>query len=94
MSITITLPAELEQRILGRAHESRKPVEEVAVDLILQGLQEEPSNQKESVLDNEFMDDCSREADASVTIETVRQILARIPGSISADIIAERAERI
>jgi len=38
MSITITLPAELEQRILGRAVESKKPVEEITLGLIVQGL--------------------------------------------------------
>ena len=38
MSITITLPAELEQQILGRAAETRKPVEEIAIGLMVEGL--------------------------------------------------------
>ena len=41
MSITLTLPLELEQRILGRAAETKKPVEEVAIGLIAQGLEAE-----------------------------------------------------
>ena len=38
MSITLTLPLELEQRILGRAAVTKKPVEEVAIGLITQGF--------------------------------------------------------
>lgn len=39
MSITITIPAELESLILGRAKASGKPVEEVTLGLIAQSLQ-------------------------------------------------------
>ncbi|MCW5968547.1 MAG: hypothetical protein KIT57_08540 [Blastocatellales bacterium] len=38
MSITIKLPPDLEQRILGQAVESKKPVEEIAIGLIVLGL--------------------------------------------------------
>ena len=38
MSITLTLPLELEQRILGRAAVTKKPVEEVTIGLIAQGF--------------------------------------------------------
>lgn len=41
MSITLTLPLELEQRILGRAAETKKPVEEITIGLITKGLKEE-----------------------------------------------------
>lgn len=39
MSITITIPAELEPLILRRAKSSGKPIEEITVELIAQGLQ-------------------------------------------------------
>ncbi|HEX9000979.1 MAG TPA: hypothetical protein VGB07_13830 [Blastocatellia bacterium] len=42
MSITITIPAELEILILGKAKAAGKPVEEVTVGLIAQGLQQQP----------------------------------------------------
>ncbi|NOT59349.1 MAG: hypothetical protein HOP19_03890 [Acidobacteria bacterium] len=46
MSITLTLPLELEQRIFHRAAETKKPVEEVTVGLIAQGLKyEQPHEQ-------------------------------------------------
>lgn len=38
MSITLTLPTEVEQQIRGRAAESKKPVEEIAIGLIVEGL--------------------------------------------------------
>lgn len=44
-------------------------------------------------LDVEYMAACGKEADPNVTLESVRQILAKIPGSISDAIIAERDER-
>jgi hypothetical protein len=45
-------------------------------------------------LDVDYMDACGKDADPSITLESVRQILAKIPGSISDDIIAERDERL
>lgn len=47
----------------------------------------------ESWLDVEYMAACDKEADQNITLESVRQILAKISGSISDDIIAERDER-
>lgn len=47
----------------------------------------------EFLLDVEYMENCGKEADPSVTLESVRQILAKIPGSLADDIIAEREER-
>lgn len=43
MSITITIPTELEPLILGRAKATGKPVEEVTCGLIAQGLQPPPT---------------------------------------------------
>ena len=43
MSITITIPAELEPLILKRATATGKPIEEVTIGLIAQGLQPQPS---------------------------------------------------
>jgi hypothetical protein len=47
----------------------------------------------EQLLDVEYMTACAKEADPSVTLASVRQILAKIPGSLANDIIAERDER-
>ena len=42
MSITITIPAELEPLILRQAAATGKPIEEVTIGLIEQGLQRQP----------------------------------------------------
>jgi len=41
MSITLTLPLELERRILGRAAETKLPVEDVTIELITRGFEAE-----------------------------------------------------
>ncbi|MFN0108454.1 MAG: hypothetical protein ACKVZH_06330 [Blastocatellia bacterium] len=44
-------------------------------------------------LDVEYMVACAQEADSSVTLESVRQILAKLSDSLANAIIAERGER-
>ena len=48
---------------------------------------------EEDWLDIECLQLCAAEADESVSLETVRQALAKIPGSLTADFSAEREER-
>src|SRR6266851_6637134 len=47
---------------------------------------------EENVLDQEFLAYCETQADDSVSLEAVRQALAKIPGSLADDIRAERDE--
>jgi predicted DNA-binding antitoxin AbrB/MazE fold protein len=51
------------------------------------------SGQEEDWLDQEFLHFCASEADDSVTLEAVRGALAKIPGSLTPDFVAERDER-
>jgi predicted DNA-binding antitoxin AbrB/MazE fold protein len=44
-------------------------------------------------LDTECLAACADEADDTVTLEEVREALAKIPGSLTQDFIAERDER-
>jgi predicted DNA-binding antitoxin AbrB/MazE fold protein len=48
---------------------------------------------EEELLDVEYLRACASEADDSVTLEAVRQALAKFPGSLTADFLAEREER-
>jgi predicted DNA-binding antitoxin AbrB/MazE fold protein len=48
---------------------------------------------EENLLDHQFLAYCETQADDSVSLETVRQALAKIPGSFSDDIRAERDKR-
>ncbi len=47
----------------------------------------------DELLDTEFLAACANEADPSISLEAVRAALAKIPGSMTADFIAERDER-
>jgi hypothetical protein len=47
---------------------------------------------EEDWLDTTYMEWCAHEMDDSVSLEAVRQALAKIPGALTADFIAERAE--
>ena len=52
-----------------------------------------PASGDEDWIDAEFHAQCAQEADPTITLEAVRQALAKIPGSMTADFIAERDER-
>ena len=47
---------------------------------------------EEDWLDTTYMERCAHEIDDRVNLEAVRQVLAKIPGSLTTDFIAERAE--
>ena len=95
MSGTITIPAELEQQVLSRALSGGQQFEEFALNVLRQAVANPHVNGAEDDvwLDVEYMAACRKEADASVTLESVRQILAKLPNSLADDIIAERDER-
>ena len=47
----------------------------------------------DDLIDTEFLAYCDTQADDSVPLEAVREALAKIPGSLTDDIRAERDER-
>jgi predicted DNA-binding antitoxin AbrB/MazE fold protein len=47
---------------------------------------------EEALVDEEFLAYCATQADDTVSLEAVRQALAKIPGSLTDDIRAERDE--
>ena len=91
MSITINLPPELERQILLQANLRQKPVEDLALNFIAQGLNVPRSD--EHLLDNAYMDACAKDADPTVTLAEVRTILSKISGSLAEAVSAERDER-
>jgi len=48
---------------------------------------------EENLLDHEFLAYCETQADDTISLESVRQALSKIPGSLVDDIRAERDER-
>jgi predicted DNA-binding antitoxin AbrB/MazE fold protein len=53
-----------------------------------------PSRMPDELLDMDFIRQCEALADDSVTLEEVRAGLSKIPGSMSAEIINEREDRL
>jgi predicted DNA-binding antitoxin AbrB/MazE fold protein len=51
---------------------------------------ENPGSGEENLLDHEFLRYCETQADDSVSLQEVRQALAKIPGSLANDIRADR----
>lgn len=90
MPITINLPPELERQILLQANLRQKPVEDLAINFIAQGLDVRGD---EHLLDVAYMDACAKDADPKVTLAEVRTILSKISGSLSEVVISERDER-
>jgi hypothetical protein len=105
MTIHIELEPEEERAFLERARLSgRDPVEYARqiirdhfVNLYLETAPEEATPLKltiEDFIDHEFVEYCARQSEEDVpTIEEVREILAKIPGSLAEDIIADREDR-
>jgi predicted DNA-binding antitoxin AbrB/MazE fold protein len=48
---------------------------------------------EEAWLDGECLRLCAAEADERISLEAVREALSKIPGSLTADFVAEREER-
>ncbi len=98
MSLTITIPADLEQLMLKEAAVSGQKFEEFAIKA-LRALVEKPfvlpfnHTEDHPWLDLEYMAACGKESDPSITLASVRQILTKIPDSLANTVIAERDER-
>jgi predicted DNA-binding antitoxin AbrB/MazE fold protein len=61
------------------------------VTLVLQRLSTAPG--EEDWLDVECMQQSAQEADDSISLESVREALSKIPGSLTADFVVEREDR-
>jgi predicted DNA-binding antitoxin AbrB/MazE fold protein len=54
---------------------------------------EDAASAAENLFDGEFLTYCDTQADDTVSLEAVRQALAKIPGSLTDEVRAERDER-
>lgn len=80
--------------------QERAKAQGVSLDELLRLTFEAPNGRPEirdalldSLIDWEYADECKAEADPSVTLEEVRAILSKIPGSMVEDFRRERDER-
>ena len=49
--------------------------------------------QEESWLDTAYMDSCAAEVHKHVSLDRMREILSKVPGSMADDIIEDRSDR-
>jgi hypothetical protein len=94
MTVTIDVSPEIEKKLHALAAQAGQSVEKYLQQLVESKAlgENSPTRAQETYLDTEFLQRCAGEADASVTLEGVRQALSKIPGSMTADFMAERDE--
>ena len=107
MTIHIELKPEEERALLEQARLSGRDPEQYVQKLIRDHIQAAPeANARgediaeatatlDDLIDHEFVADCARETQGKdiPTIEEVRRMLSKIPGSLAEEIIAEREDR-
>lgn len=91
-------PSELSTETLAvlteLAEESSKSGKDLATTLreTVDALKSRPQPE-ESWLDTEYMDSCAAQVQKHVSVERMREILSKVPGSMADDIIADRGDR-
>jgi hypothetical protein len=107
MTIHIELKPEEERALLERARRSGRDPEQYIQELVRDHIQASAevgvrhedlaggTATLDDLIDHEFVADCARETQGTgiPTIEEVRRMLSRIPGSLAEEIIAEREDR-
>ena len=107
MTIHIELKPEEERALLERARRSGRDPEQYVQELVRDHIQASPEVDArdrdlaggtatvDDLIDHEFVADCARETQGKdiPTIEEVRRMLSKIPGSLAEEIIAEREDR-
>jgi hypothetical protein len=93
MNVTVNLPAEIVERLKKRAADTGQTLEAYLEALLGTKTIDGVSLRDDELLDTEYMTECAKEADPTITIESVHEALAKIPGSMTEDFIAERDER-
>jgi hypothetical protein len=98
MTIDIELTPDEERILLEQARLSGQDPAQYAREIVRGRISQASSSapSAEDLIDYEFVADCARESKAPEdipTIEEVRVILAKVPGSFAQDIIEDREDR-
>lgn len=84
---TLTIPDAVHRTLAARAAELNTTVDELAVRLLAAPQVSDP------VFDTEYEAECAADSSPVPSLDEVRAILAKLPGGLTADIIADRDER-
>ena len=92
MNVTVNLAPETVKRLKERAAQTGQSLEAYLETLAGSEATNSTCLAEDEILDTEYLAECAKEADPSITIESVHQALAKIPGSMTPDFIGERDE--
>ncbi len=90
MLLTIPLTDSLEKILRAKALDEGKPIEELAAEWLVSAA---VSSGEPDWVDTEYHAQCEADTEPVMSLEEVREMLRKIPGSMTADFIAEREER-
>ncbi len=88
---TLSIPESTYRNLVLQAAKQNTTVDDLAARLLADTVADRDAT--DWMLDTEYHAECAANTTPVPTLEEVRAALAKIPGSISADIIAEREER-
>jgi hypothetical protein len=91
---TLTIPDAVYARLAARAADEHTTVEALAARLLAADPLDPPDLPfDDELLDTEYHAACEADTSPVPTLEEVRAITAKIPGGLTADIIADREDR-
>jgi hypothetical protein len=93
MNVAVNLPAATVERLKERAAGMGQSLEAYLETLLGSKTSNGSPLAEDDILDTEYLAECAKEADPSITLESVHEVLSKIPGSMTQDFIAERDER-
>ena len=93
MNVTVNLPPETIDRLKITAAHAGQSLEAYVETLLGTKSTNGTPLAYDEILDTEYLAECVKEADPSITLESVHKALSKIPGSMTQDLIAERDER-
>ena len=88
---TLSIPDSLHQHLAARAAEQNTTVDALAARLLAEDVL--PRSVADRLIDTEYHTECAADTTPVPTLDEVRAILAKLPVSLAADLIAERDER-
>jgi len=91
MSLLVHVSDAVEQQLRTLAKAQGQLVEELAASLLTSATDTVRAG-SEDWLDQDYHAECEADTYPEVPLEALRQILAKIPGSLTSDFIAERDE--
>lgn len=94
MTLTVQLDENAGGRLRAKALTEGTPVEELAAKLLSTFTEPTAAPEAlESILDEDYHAECELDLSPDAPLDEVRTALGKIPGSLTADFLAERDER-